>query len=243
MTKKASLLLAILILLLQFGFPRVSSAANELCETCTGKPCECCEEREFNISNDPQNPNIVTQNCVSKCSEFEQIQIKIRILNGADCGDDLTPSKFDDNGNGVVDYDDLVRELKLLFNTTQSSAISIGDVLQRGMRLFVRGDFDGDGAVTPADATKMTAWSNNKSNPGPKCMKAVDTDDNGQVDNPTTFSTYIANKTIKPPYPTAGKDPTPDDLSCGLSIATMLGTTTTTTTSTIPPPTTTQPPQ
>lgn len=185
-----------------------------------------------------------TVECIKIAPCVEMIKKKAEhIFNGPS----LDPEKdngYDDNKDGKIDINDLLAEIKEYYITGQQSAITIAGVVRDGVKTFIRGDVNGDGLVDAKDNTYYTAWYNHKSNPAPKCMDAADTDDNGQLDSPTTFAANVTNKTIRPPYPTAGNDTTGDDLTpCGPSIATMLGTTTTTTTTTVPPPSTTRPPQ
>ncbi|MBN1417555.1 MAG: lamin tail domain-containing protein [Planctomycetes bacterium] len=78
---------------------------------------------------------------------------------------------------------------------------------------FIRGDANGDGVVNDAD---VAALLDALSDPDPNCPDCLDVNDDGKI----TISdvTFLARAlvpggpAIPLPYPTAGVDPTPDDL-------------------------------
>jgi hypothetical protein len=82
---------------------------------------------------------------------------------------------------------------------------------------FIRGDANGDGSVSVADAHKITNWLF-RGRIYPSCLKAADTDDDGHVD--VTDAVYIINFAVlggsppPAPFPAAGPDETVDELTC-----------------------------
>ena len=82
--------------------------------------------------------------------------------------------------------------------------------------LFIRGDVNGDGEVTQKDSQEILDLLFSPDHII-GCMDAADVDDSGRV-NITDFGyllEYLNNEhDIPAPFPSAGVDPTPDDLGC-----------------------------
>jgi hypothetical protein len=81
---------------------------------------------------------------------------------------------------------------------------------------FVRGDVNGDGIVSLADAYFLVNWLH-RGGPAPECPDAADADDDGKVDiaDPiaTLTSLFLAGSALPAPR-SPGLDPTPDALDC-----------------------------
>ncbi len=82
---------------------------------------------------------------------------------------------------------------------------------------FVRGDANGDGRVNITDMAEILAVLF-QSRPGTSCLDRMDADDNGKLDLADALrigdSLYRHGAPLAQPFPTAGKDPTEDDLAC-----------------------------
>lgn len=87
----------------------------------------------------------------------------------------------------------------------------------------MRGDANDDGAIDIGDAISVLNYIF-ASAEAPKCLKAADTNDDGAIDigDPISLLNYIfaSGESPKPPFPSPGEDPTPDELTCGLVIPT-----------------------
>jgi len=82
---------------------------------------------------------------------------------------------------------------------------------------FVRGDMNGDGSATTADAHYLLSWLF-RGGAAVECRSASDVDDNGTV-NLTDAVRLLTHRVLGGatpcmPYPTPGNDTTPDDLDC-----------------------------
>jgi hypothetical protein len=82
---------------------------------------------------------------------------------------------------------------------------------------FLRGDINGDGAATTADAHYLLSWLF-RDGPDSECRSASDVDDDGTIDI-TDAVRLLTSRILLPgplcaPYPDPGSDPTPDDLGC-----------------------------
>lgn len=82
---------------------------------------------------------------------------------------------------------------------------------------FVRGDVDGDGAVTLDDSQRLLEVLAGKS-VEPPCQDAADVDDDGDVDSDDALFllSFLGSGSPQPPapFPECGVDPTADTLSC-----------------------------
>ena len=84
--------------------------------------------------------------------------------------------------------------------------------------VFLRGDVNGDGVISEADASRMMDWIFGLA-PAPECLDAADLNDDGYVNitDSTQLLNYISTPGSPPPsapFPVAGVDTTPDTLSC-----------------------------
>ena len=95
---------------------------------------------------------------------------------------------------------------------------TLGCVSYPGCPMFKRGDADGDGCVSPADATFLLDWVF-ASGPAPACMLSADADDDDDVDvsDSVAIMNYCSLGSVIPaPGPlVCGPDPTPGVLTCG----------------------------
>ncbi len=82
---------------------------------------------------------------------------------------------------------------------------------------FVRGDVNGDGRLTLADAYFMVKWAY-RGGPPPECLNAADISDQGEFGSrfpPRSGSRFMDDVVLdfgppRPPYPNPGPDPTPN---------------------------------
>ena len=84
--------------------------------------------------------------------------------------------------------------------------------------VFLRGDVNGDGVISEADAARMMDWVFGLA-PAPDCLDAADLNDDGYVNitDSTQLLNYIStpgSPPPSPPFPVAGVDTSPDTLSC-----------------------------
>lgn len=89
--------------------------------------------------------------------------------------------------------------------------------LEQPLRPFVRGDTDGDGVVGPADVAPLVDYL--EGGKEPRCLDALDLDDNGHVDvgDILWLTGFLLGEAPRPrpPYPGCGPDPTFNEgLSC-----------------------------
>jgi PKD repeat protein len=102
------------------------------------------------------------------------------------------------------------------FPALESSTVEviIDDEITPGK--FVRGDVDGSGMVDITDAVKVLNYLFLGFDP-PQCLDAADVNDRGRVDISASISllTFLFLGGTQPgvPFPTAGLDPTPDELA------------------------------
>ncbi len=84
---------------------------------------------------------------------------------------------------------------------------------------FIRGDVDGDGAITIADAVSGLSYLFSGVNPLGGCLAAIDFGDDGALDisDPISSLNYLFSGGAAPaaPFPGCGPDPTPDAIGCG----------------------------
>ena len=87
----------------------------------------------------------------------------------------------------------------------------------RGNLSFFRGDSNGDRKVNLSDAlyTLDYLFSSTET---PSCMDAADANDDGRVDIADPINTLLVlfdgQRSLPPPYPESGRDPTGDALVC-----------------------------
>lgn len=82
---------------------------------------------------------------------------------------------------------------------------------------FLRGDADGDGVLGLSDGTRIQSYLGGTA-PAPLCLDAADANDDGTIDVTDAVRIYDylfgAGSPPAAPFPTAGSDPTADDLGC-----------------------------
>ena len=85
------------------------------------------------------------------------------------------------------------------------------------MTIFIRGDANGDSRVDQSDAVAILGflYSGEKE---PACLDAADANDDGRLDisDPIGIleTVFRDRNRIRPPYPSAGTDPTGDTITC-----------------------------
>ena len=93
------------------------------------------------------------------------------------------------------------------------------DVREPHNARFLRGDSNDDGSVDISDAVSVLGYLFQGGN-APYCADAADANDDGQVDigDPILIlrSLFQRSARIRPPYPRAGHDRTPDELDCDI---------------------------
>ena len=93
------------------------------------------------------------------------------------------------------------------------------DVREPHNARFLRGDSNDDGSVDISDAVSVLGYLFQGGN-APYCADAADANDDGQVDigDPILIlrSLFQRSARIRPPYPRAGYDRTPDELDCDI---------------------------
>ena len=79
--------------------------------------------------------------------------------------------------------------------------------------MFIRGDVNGDGKVNVSDPIALADYISGARQELPE-LDAADVNDDGRIDTGdlTTITSVLYQKigSIPPPYPVAGRDPTPD---------------------------------
>jgi len=135
--------------------------------------------------------------------------------NGADdvvdAGDNAGDNDGDDAGDGVAAAFEELLEL-------DAPELSF-DVREPHNARFLRGDSNDDGSVDISDAVAVLGYLFQGGN-APYCADAADANDDGQVDigDPILIlrSLFQRSARIRPPYPRAGYDRTPDELDCDI---------------------------
>ena len=131
--------------------------------------------------------------------------------NGADDVVDAGDNDGDDAGDGVAAAFEELLEL-------DAPELSF-DVREPHNARFLRGDSNDDGSVDISDAVSVLGYLFQGGN-APYCADAADANDDGQVDigDPILIlrSLFQRSARIRPPYPRAGYDRTPDELDCDI---------------------------
>ena len=107
--------------------------------------------------------------------------------------------------------DGLPRQAVLLVLVCMASSASVP------AQEFLRGDVNGDGVATTADAHYLLNWLF-RDGPDAGCRSASDVDDDGNIDISDAIR-LLTRRVLLPgplctPYPDPGTDPNPDDLGC-----------------------------
>ena len=130
---------------------------------------------------------------------------------GDDGDDDAADAGGDDAGDGVAAAFEELLEL-------DAPELSF-DVREPHNARFLRGDSNDDGFVDISDAVSVLGYLFQGGN-APYCADAADANDDGQVDigDPILIlrSLFQRSARIRPPYPRAGYDRTPDELDCDI---------------------------
>ncbi len=130
---------------------------------------------------------------------------------GDDGADDAADAGGDDAGDGVAAAFEELLEL-------DAPELSF-DVREPHNARFLRGDSNDDGSVDISDAVAVLGYLFQGGN-APYCADAADANDDGQVDigDPILIlrSLFQRSARIRPPYPRAGYDRTPDELDCDI---------------------------
>jgi hypothetical protein len=130
---------------------------------------------------------------------------------GGDGDDDAADAGGDDAGDGVAAAFEELLEL-------DAPELSF-DVREPHNTRFLRGDSNDDGSVDISDAVAVLGYLFQGGN-APYCADAADANDDGQVDigDPILIlrSLFQRSARIRPPYPRAGHDRTPDELDCDI---------------------------
>ena len=130
---------------------------------------------------------------------------------GDDGDDDAADDGGDDAGDGVAAAFEELLEL-------DAPELSF-DVREPHNARFLRGDSNDDGTVDISDAVSVLGYLFQGGN-APYCADAADANDDGQVDigDPILIlrSLFQRSARIRPPYPHAGHDRTPDELDCDI---------------------------
>jgi hypothetical protein len=126
-------------------------------------------------------------------------------------GDDEADDGDDDAGDGVAAAFEELLEL-------DAPELSF-DVREPHNARFLRGDSNDDGFVDISDAVSVLGYLF-QGGSAPYCADAADANDDGQVDigDPILIlrSLFQRSARIRPPYPRAGYDRTPDELDCDI---------------------------
>lgn len=130
---------------------------------------------------------------------------------GDDAGEEVADNGDDDAGDGVAAAFEELLEL-------DAPELSF-DVREPHNARFLRGDSNDDGSVDISDAVSVLGYLFQGGN-APYCADAADANDDGQVDigDPILIlrSLFQRSARIRPPYPRAGYDRTPDELDCDI---------------------------
>ena len=128
-----------------------------------------------------------------------------------DAGEEGADNDGDDAGDGVAAAFEELLELG-------APELSF-DVPEPHNARFLRGDSNDDGSVDISDAVSVLGYLFQGGN-APYCADAADANDDGQVDigDPILIlrSLFQRSARIRPPYPRAGYDRTPDELDCDI---------------------------
>ena len=129
-------------------------------------------------------------------------------------GDDVADNGGDDAGEDMEGVGAAFEELLEL----DAPELSF-DVLEPHNARFLRGDSNDDGSVDVSDAVAVLGYLFQGGN-APYCADAADANDDGSVDigDPIVIlrSLFQGSARIRPPYPRAGYDRTPDELDCDI---------------------------
>ena len=124
----------------------------------------------------------------------------------------------DDGGDDAVDAGDGVAAAFEELLELDAPELSF-DVREPHNARFLRGDSNDDGFVDISDAVSVLGYLFQGGN-APYCADAADANDDGQVDigDPILIlrSLFQRSARIRPPYPRAGYDRTPDELDCDI---------------------------
>ena len=129
-------------------------------------------------------------------------------------GDDVADNGGDDAGEDMEGVGAAFEELLEL----DAPELSF-DVLEPHNARFLRGDSNDDGSVDVSDAVAVLGYLFQGGN-APYCADAADANDDGSVDIGDSIvilrSLFQGSARIRPPYPRAGYDRTPDELDCDI---------------------------
>ncbi len=125
--------------------------------------------------------------------------------------------RFDANGDGSIGADEMAAPPAPDGDTGDSDTTATPESLASSAPVFVRGDATNDGAVDIADAVRILSYLF-LGGAQPACLKAADANDDGNVNISDTLGVlstlFLGQGAIAAPYPVAGTDSTPDDLTC-----------------------------
>ncbi len=144
---------------------------------------------------------------------------------GDDAGDDAAGDDVADNGGDdagdVVDAGEDMEGVGAAFEELlelDAPELSF-DVLEPHNARFLRGDSNDDGSVDVSDAVAVLGYLF-QGGTAPYCADAADANDDGSVDIGDSIvilrSLFQGSARIRPPYPRAGYDRTPDELDCDI---------------------------
>lgn len=136
--------------------------------------------------------------------------ISLDLTNGPD-GQGVTPPYYIQN---ELTYRGAGKLLSVLPQRISGKVAIVDD-----LTFFIRGDANSDKLVDISDPIFVLSYLFLGGQP-PSCMDAADADDSGILEITDAvdilMSLYQGADSIAEPYPAPGKDPTGDDLSCGL---------------------------
>ncbi|MBI4602172.1 MAG: VCBS repeat-containing protein [Planctomycetes bacterium] len=124
----------------------------------------------------------------------------------------------DARGFAIADLDvDGALDAAVAAVVSKAVVVLWGNPAASGRRTFVRADRDLDGAINITDVI-VTLNGLFRGGEQPPCADAADADDNGEVNlSDAVYSLnfqFLGGPEPPPPYPSAGEDPTPDELGC-----------------------------
>ena len=135
-------------------------------------------------------------------------------------GDDAADNGGDDAGDVVDAGEDMEGVGAAFEELLELDAPELSfDVLEPHNTSFLRGDSNDDGSVDVSDAVAVLGYLFQGGN-APYCADAADANDDGSVDIGDSIvilrSLFQGSARIRPPYPRAGYDRTPDELDCDI---------------------------